>query len=66
MESPDLWANDVKELTYYIPEFIAWEYLDAIPFDWSYSDPDDCPMIIPPCIGGSLGDKLAVLFEEIV
>ena len=54
------------EFLWEIEEHLIWEYSDAIPSDWSYSNPDDCPMTIPPCIGGTLGDKLATLYEEII
>ena len=66
MVSEDLWLDDTKELTYYIDEWVMWEYMEWISSDWSFSDPDDCPFTYPPCIGGTLRDKLANLYEEIV
>lgn len=68
MHSDDVYSTyDPNEtLVYQINEHTAWEYREAIPYDWSYSNPNDCPHIIPPCIGGTLGDKLADLYERIV
>lgn len=62
----DLNTDKHKEYLWQIPEHIAWEYQESIPSDWSYSNPNDCPMNYPPCIGGTLRDKLIELYERIV
>ena len=41
-----------------VPESIAWEYRDALR--------EETDQMVPPCAGGTLAEKLATLYEEIV
>jgi hypothetical protein len=68
-ESAEILLDNLTHVTgsfYGLQEHIAWEYQDAIPSDWSYPNRDDCPCVIPPCIGGELAKKLETFYLEIV
>lgn len=53
--------EDGGTVTYTIPEHIVWEYLDALP-----EDNGNPGQIVPPCVGGTLADKLVDLWNSVV
>ena len=48
-------------VTYRVPEHVAWEYAEALPLENGVEG-----AVLPPCVGGMLGEKLVRLLEEIV
>ena len=52
--------DKTTEFLWLLPEHIAWEYRESL------DQENGCGMTIPPCIGGTLGAKLATLYDEIV
>lgn len=53
--------KDGGTVTYTVPEHIAWEYDAALPLDNGNDG-----QIVPPCVGGTLAEKLIQLREGIV
>lgn len=59
-----LWAFTEEEengegWTIDLPELEAWRYLETL--EWEGKD-----KLVPPCVGGTLKDKLVKLLDEIV
>jgi hypothetical protein len=44
-----------------IAEHVVWEYMEALP-----EDNGNPGQIVPPCVGGTLADKLVRLWESVV
>lgn len=55
----DMCPCDCKETTYNLQEHEVWDYMEAL-------KEEDGNQLVPPCIGGTLSEKLINLYQSIV